>query len=168
MPSTSFIRHISHSPDELLDMVANVEDYPKFINLISALRITKKINDTDFEAEAIVAYKMIRESFKSLIHVDRENQFIRVTKAEKGGAVKVLENTWKFHSLSDGSTAVEFYVNVSLKAFPLNILIKDKMGKASDVIMNAFVARAAQVCKPVKSEGLDLAAEYAGLGLSSV
>lgn len=166
MPSTSFTRHICHDAHQLLDMVANVEDYPTFINLISALRITKKISETDFEAEAIVSYKMIRESFKSLVHVDREAKFIRVTKAEKGGAVKTLENTWRFHPLSDGSTAVEFYVDVSLKAFPLNMLIKDKMGKASDVIMNAFVARAAQVCRPVKSEGMDLAAEYKRLGLN--
>lgn len=165
MPSASFTRHIFHAPDDLLEMVANVEDYPSFINLISALRITKKISDTDFEAEAVVAYKMIRESFKSLIHIDREKKFIRVTKAEKGGAVKTLENTWRFHELSDGSTAVEFYVDVSLKAFPLNMLIRDKMDKASDVIMNAFVARAAQVCKPVKDEGLDLVAEYQRLGL---
>ena len=166
MPSANFTRHICHDADELLEMVANVEDYPTFINLISALRITKKIDNQNFEAEAVVAYKMIRESFKSLIHIDREKKFIGVTKAEKGGAVKTLENTWKFHPLSDGTTAVEFYVDVSLKAFPLNMLIRDKMDKASDVIMNAFVARAAQVCKPVKSEGLDLVAEYGRLGIS--
>ena len=146
-------------------MVADVENYPEFINLISALRITKKISDTDFEAEAIVSYKMLRESFRSLIHVDREDKFIRVTKATKGGAVKTLENTWKFHELSDGTTAVEFFVEVSLKAFPLNILIKEKMAKASDVIMGAFERRAAKVCKPVKSGKLDLSAEYARLGL---
>lgn len=166
MPTAKFTRHICHDADDLLEMVANVEDYPVFINLISALRITNKISDTDFEAEAVVAYKMIRESFKSLIHVDRDKKFIRVTKAEKGGAVKTLENTWKFHPLSDGSTAIEFYVDVTLKAFPLNMLIKDKMGKASDVIMNAFVARASQVCRPVKSDGMDLATEYKRLGLN--
>ena len=166
MPTANFTRHICHDADDLLEMVANVEDYPTFINLISALRITKTISDTDFEAEAIVSYKMIRESFKSLIHVDRDNKFIRVTKAEKGGAVKTLENTWKFHPLSDGSTAVEFFVDVGLKAFPLNMLIKDKMDRASNVIMNAFLARAAQICKPVKSEGLDLVAEYKRLGLN--
>ncbi len=166
MPSTSFTRHICHDPDELLEMVANVEDYPKFINLISALRITKQLSETDFEAEAVVAYKMIRERFKSLIHIDRENRFIRVTKAQKGGAVKTLENSWKFHALEDGSTLVEFYVEVSLKAFPLNILIREKMDRASEVIMNAFVARAARVCKPVKSEDIDLTAEAKRLGLT--
>ena len=165
MASASFTRHICHDADDLLEMVADVENYPVFINLISALRITKKIDEKNFEAEAVVAYKMIRESFKSLIHIDREKKFIRVSKAEKGGAVKTLENTWKFHPLEDGSTAVEFYVDVSLKAFPLNMLIRDKMDRASDVIMNAFVARAAQICKPVKSDDMDLAAEYQRLGI---
>lgn len=146
-------------------MVADVENYPQFINLISALRITKQISDTDFEAEAIISYKMLRENFRSLIHIDREKKFIRVTKAEKGGAVKTLDNTWKFHPLSDGSTAVEFYIDVSLKAFPLNILIKEKMAKASDVIMGAFEGRAKEVCRPIESDGLDLGAEYARLGL---
>ena len=163
MPSTAFTRHICHDADELLEMVADVENYPQFINLISALRITKKINDTDFEAEAIVSYKMLRESFRSRIHVDRENKFIRVTKPEKGGAVKTLENTWKFHRLSDGTTAVEFFVEVSLKAFPLNMIIQEKMGKASDVIMGAFERRAAKICKPIESKGLDVSAELAGL-----
>ena len=165
MPSTQFTRHICHDADELLEMVADVENYPQFITLISALRITKKISDTDFEAEAIVSYKMLRESFRSSIHVDREKKFIRVSKAEKGGAVKTLENTWYFHPLSDGSTAIEFYVDVSLKVFPLDILVREKMDKASDIIMGAFERRAGQVCKPITSDGLDLSAEYTRLGL---
>lgn len=146
-------------------MVADVENYPKFINLISALRITKHVSETDFEAEAIVAYKMLRETFKSKIHINRDEGIIRVSKAEAGGAVKTLKNSWKFYALSDGSTAVDFYVDVSLKAFPLNILIRDKMDRATDVIMSAFERRAKQVCKPVGLEGLDMTAEYKRLGL---
>jgi len=133
-------------------MVADVENYPVFINLISNLRITKKISDTDFEAEAIVAYKMFRETFRSLVHIDREKKYIHVSKAEKGGALKTLDNKWYFHELSDGSTAVDFHVEVSLKAFPLNILVSKKMGSASEVIMGAFERRAAQVCGVVGDE----------------
>ena len=108
---------------------------------------------------------MLRESFRSSIHVDREKKFIRVSKAEKGGAVKTLENTWYFHPLSDGSTAIEFYVDVSLKVFPLDILVREKMDKASDIIMGAFERRAGQVCRPIETGGVDLSAEYARLGL---
>ena len=39
------------------------------------------------------------------------------------------------------------------------------MDKASDIIMGAFERRAAQVCKPITSDGLDLSAEYTRLGL---
>jgi len=167
MPSTQFTKHIKHAPDELLAMVSNVEEYPKFINLISNLRVTKQISDTDFEAEAIVAYKAIRQTFKSLIHVDKEKGFIRVTKAEKGGAVKNLENRWTFHELSDGTTLVDFYVDVTLKAFPLNMLIRDKFQKASVDIMNSFEKRAGEVCSPVECSALlDLAKEKSRLGLS--
>ena len=153
MPSTHMTKRVRAAPDQVFDMVADVENYPKFINLITNLRITKKISETDFEAEAIVAYKMFRETFHSHIHIDREVGLIRVTKAEKGGAVKTLENKWRFHELSDGSTAVDFYVDVSLKAFPLNMIVREKMGRAAEVIMAAFERRAAQICDEVGNKG---------------
>jgi len=167
MPSAAFKKHIRHTPDELVALVSNVEEYPKFIDLISHLRVTKRIDERNFEAEAIVAYKAIRQTFKSLIHVDKDKRFIRVTKAEKGGAVKVLENRWTFYELSDGTTLVDFYVDVTLAAFPLNLLIRDKFQKASVDIMDSFETRAAEVCSPVKTDAaLDLAQEKSRLGLA--
>ena len=149
MPSTHLTKRVRAAPDQVFDMVADVENYPIFINLISNLRITKKISDTDFEAEAIVSYKMFRETFRSIVHIDRDKNFIQVSKAEKGGAVKTLDNKWYFHELSDGSTAVDFHIEVSLKAFPLNMIVREKMGRASEVIMDAFERRAMQVCAVV-------------------
>lgn len=167
MPSASFTKRIPHGANDLLDMVANVEEYPNFIDLISSLRITKQLSETDFEAEAVAAYKSIRQNFKSLVHVDRHKKVIRVTKAEKGGPVKNLENRWEFHELSDGTTLVDFYVDVTLKAFPLNLLIKDKFEKASKHIMNVFEERAAKVCDPVKADpNLNVKTEKSRLGLA--
>lgn len=166
MPSASFTQHIKHNADELLELVANVEEYPSFIDLISSLRITKQLNETDFEAEVVAAYKTIRQDFKSLVQVDREKKLIRVTKAEKGGPIKNLENRWAFHALPDGTTLVDFYVDVTLKAFPLNLLIKDKFERASQHIMKVFEMRAAEVCKPVKADPkLNLAEQKELLGL---
>jgi coenzyme Q-binding protein COQ10 len=67
MPRAHFMRRIRNRPQDLFDLVADVENYPAFINLISALRVTKKLSETEFEAEAIVAYKMISETFRSHI-----------------------------------------------------------------------------------------------------
>lgn len=161
VPSKKMNIRVRATPDQLFEMVSDVEKYPEFINLIPELRITKKISDTDFEAEAIVAYKMFRETFRSHIHIDREKSFIRVTKAQKGGALKTLENRWNFRELSDGTTLVDFYVDVSLKVFPLNMIVKDKMGRASELIMDAFVRRAKQLYGVIgdKSTTLEMRAE---------
>lgn len=165
MPKTHLVRRIQCDSHALFDLVADVENYPKFIKLISALRITKKLSETEFEAEAIVAYKMISETFRSHVKIDQEALKISVTKAEKGGAVKSLVNRWAFYPLKDGSSLVDVVVDVRLKAMPLEFLLRDKFDKASTDIINAFEARARQQLPKVGEKDYDYANELVALGL---
>ena len=167
MPATRIIRRIRHNADELFDLVANVETYPEFIDLISALRITKKRSETEFDAEAIVAYKMIRESFRSNVSIDRDAMEISVKKAEKSGAVKDLQNIWKFYPIEDGSTIVDVTVDVRLKALPLEFLLREKFEKAASHIMNLFETRAGKTLKHIGDKAYDAKGELARLGLNS-
>ncbi len=167
MPRAHFMRRIRNRPQDLFDLVADVENYPAFINLISALRVTKKLSETEFEAEAIVAYKMISETFRSHIIADREDLRISVKKAEKGGAVKSLLNSWKFYPLDDGSTLVDVVVDVRLKAMPLEFLLRDKFAKASIHIVSVFEKRASQDFSVVGDAEYDCAREIEALGLDA-
>jgi len=167
MPSTRIVRRIRHDADALFTLVADVENYPEFIDLISALRITKKLSDTEFEAEAIVAYKMIRESFKSHVIIDPDAMKISVKKAEKGGAVKSLLNEWKFHAIEDGSTIVDVVVDVRLKAMPLEFLLREKFAKAAVHIMNLFETRAGKTLPHIGEKVYDSGPELKRLGLKS-
>lgn len=165
MPSAHFMRRIRNRPEDLFDLVSDVENYPEFINLISALRVTKKISETEFEAEAIVAYKMISETFRSHVMADREALKISVRKAEKGGAVKSLLNSWTFYPLKDGSTLVDVVVEVRLKAMPLEFLLRDKFSKASVHIVSVFEKRAQQNYEIIGDAHYDCANEIGNLGL---
>lgn len=165
MPQAHLIRRIRNAPGDLFDLVSDVENYPEFINLISALRITKKLSDTEFEAEAVVAYKMISETFRSHIIADPEALKIEVKKAEKGGAVKSLLNSWHFYPLKDGSTLVDVVVDVRLKAMPLEFLLRDKFEKASVHVVNVFETRARQNYPRVGNINYDLKSEMKTLGL---
>lgn len=172
MPSKRMHMRIRHTPDNLLELVSNVEDYPRFVNLISSLRIKseEKLSEhkTRFEADANVSYKMLNESFRSVVETDTEAKTISVEKSEHGGPLRSLLNSWKFHELSDGSTLVDFLVEVKLKAFPLEMLLASKFDAASEQIMDAFKRRADQLYENVGKEALDLEAEYAALGLQRV
>jgi len=165
MPKAHLVRRIRNAPEDLFELVSDVENYPDFINLISALRITKQISDTEFEAEAVVSYKMISETFRSHITMDRHALTIEVKKAEKGGAVKSLVNSWKFYPLKDGSTLVDVVVEVRLKARPLEFLLRDKFEKASSHIVNLFETRASQNYPRIGEKDYDWKPEMKSLGL---
>jgi coenzyme Q-binding protein COQ10 len=163
------LRRVRHTPEDVITLVSDVEKYPEFINLLSAIRVTNResVSDTHerFSAEASVAYKFIRENFQSVVNVHHDSQMIKVTKANKSGAVKSLKNDWVFHELSDGSTLVDFFVEVKLKAFPLEMVLREKFDKAGRHIMNLFETRAGQIFDIVGDVDLDLDKERLRLGI---
>ena len=112
-----------------------------------------------------MTYKMISESFRSLIMTDADALKIEVKKAEKGGAVKMLLNRWQFYALEDGSTLVDVIVDVRLKARTLEFLLRDKFKKASVEIVSAFERRAAQILPVVGEVNYDFTDEANAFGL---
>lgn len=169
MPEVRLVRHVQHTPEDLLELVSDVEDYPTFINLISALRVTSRETISDaherFHAEATVAYKFVRENFACVVDLDKAANSISVKKADRSGAVKSLKNSWKFHELSDGSTIVDFFVEVKLKAFPLEIMLRDKFDEAGQKIMAVFLKRAKQRFKLINTPDMMVETEMRDLGL---
>ena len=169
MPSARYAKRILHSPDDLLEMVADVEKYPEFVDLIAAMRVVSREDrsptHTHFEAEALVAYKAINEQFASEVDVYRDRHKIVVTKSERGGALKSLLNEWTFHPLPDGSTLVDFFVEVRLKAFFLEGLLKTKFADAATDVMEKFEARAGTLFDTVGEADYDAGADIARLGL---
>ena len=153
-------KRLFHSPEDLLDMVIDVENYPKFINFISSVRILKRvIPSPSIEAltvDVAVQYKFVSETFRSIATADRENLCITIKKSGHGGAVRSLTNTWVFHELSDGSTQLDFTLDVALKAAPLQFLMRGKIDGAAQSIMNSFERRAKIVCEPVGDKTVDL------------
>lgn len=170
MPKTRLLRHVPHAPSDLLDFVSNIEGYPVFINLVSDVRRIGKPeivgSKESFEAEMLVKYKFIRENVRCRVDIDHEAKTIRAQKSGRGGPVKVLDNQWVFHELSNGQTLVDFFVDVSLKAFPLNSLLATKFDDAAEHIMKLFMLKAAQTCPKVKARRIDLEDEKKRLGLN--
>lgn len=166
MPATNFLERVPHAPDCVMDLVTNVERYPDFIPAMSALRKTRDLPD-GFEAEALINYKGIAEAFASRVTIDRDQRIVTAKKTQRGGPVKTLDNRWQFHELSDGTTLVDFYVEVRL-VFPLEGLLRQKFDKAKVVIRDVFFEQAREHCALVEEKtSIDLQAEAAKLGLSS-
>lgn len=141
--------HMPYGADELHSMAWDAEKYPLFINLISKVRVRER-TETAMLADVLVRYKFLRETFATKVSRDRETKEIQV--ALTRGPLRRLENNWKFHPLSDGTTLVEFFVGYEFSIPMLGRLFETKKGKAEQLIINAFSNRAKQVCTEIKPD----------------
>ncbi|MBL4616440.1 MAG: type II toxin-antitoxin system RatA family toxin [Robiginitomaculum sp.] len=146
-------RHMPFTPEQLHQLAWDVEDYPVFINFISALRVISS-NDTKMRAEVRIKYKMLRESF--ITDVLRNEKTLEISVVLVKGPFRKLENHWRFHQLSDGSTLVEFWVDFTFSLPLMANFFAAKQIRAEQSILEAFERRAKQLfASPTIDSNLD-------------
>ena len=75
MPSFSTNRRVRHAASDMFDLVADVEKYPQFVPLCSALVVRSRTDKgegvTAIVADMTDAYKLIREPFRRRVTLDK-------------------------------------------------------------------------------------------------
>lgn len=138
MPTHAEKRHLPYTPEQLFNLVADVEKYPEFLPWCLACRITKQKEDTVY-ADLIIGYKMVREKFGSKVVLDRPD-LIRVEYLS--GPMKYLSNRWRFIREEDGSCTIDFYVDFEFKNMILQKLMGVFFNEAVRRMVQAFEKRA--------------------------
>ena len=105
MPSFATQRRVRFTPRQMFDVVADVEQYPKFLPMCDSLVIRSRQNTPDghsiLTATMGVGYKAIRETFTTRVTLAPQEPRILVEYLD--GPFKRLENRWRF--LPDGQDA---------------------------------------------------------------
>jgi len=124
-----------HAPDDLFGLVVDVRRYPDFISQITAMRVLKEA-DGDLTAEARVRYKFVSERFVTRVQHDAGQRHIDVSFV--AGPFRELENRWRFHPLSDGSTLVDFYIRAEFRNAILQMLLETQKDRAARILVGKF------------------------------
>ena len=111
MPTHAEQRVVPYRPDQMFDLVADVDRYPEFLPWCVGSRIRERTDDVIL-ADLIIGYKMIRERFTSRVETQRSENRIGVSYAD--GPFRYLNNTWEFKPHEDGCL-VDFYVDFEFK-----------------------------------------------------
>jgi coenzyme Q-binding protein COQ10 len=147
MPSFHTTRRVRHSASEMFDLVADVENYPKFVPLCESLvvRVRRALDDGRevMVADMTVAYTLVRETFTSKVTLDRAKNEILVEYLD--GPFKHLENRWTFRPVDDTHSDVGFWISYEFKSRTLGALMGAMFDKAFRKFSEAFEARADQV-----------------------
>lgn len=136
-------------PDQMFDLVAGVEDYPRFIPWIEALRVRSRKGTQDegmLTADMVVGYKMFRESFRSEVSLDRANNTIDVRYVQ--GPLKTLTNNWRFEPHEAGCM-IDFCIDFEFKNFLMQTLANQLIDKAFKRLSGAFIDEAHRRYTPI-------------------
>src|SRR5215831_6673006 len=92
-------RLLGYRPEQMFDLVADVERYPEFLPWCIGARIReRKLNL--LVADLIIGFRMIRERFTSRVVLDRPRLAIEVAYAD--GPFKHMSNRWLFEATPEG------------------------------------------------------------------
>ena len=146
MPQFSTKRCVRHAATDMFNLVSDVEKYPKFVPLCSALTVksrAEKDGRTILVADMTVAYKIIRETFTSRVTLDRQS--LKILVEYLNGPFKRMQNRWTFYPVETKVCDVEFFIDYEFRSRTLAVLMGAMFDAAFRRFAGAFEQRADEI-----------------------
>jgi coenzyme Q-binding protein COQ10 len=146
MPMHAEKRVLPYTPEQLYDLVRDVESYPEFLPWCQALRVRKRQPEGGGElviADMVIGFKIFRERFTSRVLAvpASPGAAARIDVTYTEGPFKFLNNHWVFEP-TDGGTEIDFFVDFEFSSRILEKAIGLVFNEAVQKMVNAFEGRA--------------------------
>lgn len=125
------------TPEQLFNLVADVQHYPQFLPWCRAVRIYNQ-TDHEFTADMLVGFRAVKESYTTLVKLD---PYHSVSTHLVKGPFHHLESKWLFKPAPEG-TEVHFHITFTFRYKWLSKLIGSLFDEAFLKILDAFERRA--------------------------
>ena len=144
MPQFSTKRRVPHAATDMFDLVADVEKYPQFVPLCSAMKVksrTEKDGVTVLVADMTVAYKIIRETFTSRVRSARAADFCRISQR----TVQAHAEPLAFCAGREDACEIEFFIDYEFRSRALAAVMGAVFDAAFRKFAVAFERRADEI-----------------------
>ena len=147
MPKASVKRLIECNKEQLVDLVLDIESYPKFIPYCLGAKVYEKKEESNLIsiiADLTIGKGPFKETYKSYVKFNKSTYTIHVTNIE--GPLKYLDNKWFF--LEKGSsTEISFDIDFEIENKFLNIVMSKSFQYGLNKIADSFQSRANDLLK---------------------
>ncbi len=133
---------LPYRPEDLFDLVSDVDRYPDFIHWIQSLRLLADHEDENemiCRAEATVGFKGFKETFITDVVARKKALTIDVRLVR--GPFRKLANAWRFAAIPEGAR-VAFEIEFEFRNFLLQALADANKGFAIRKLIDAFLEEA--------------------------
>ena len=147
MPKASVKRLIECNKEQLVDLVLDIESYPKFIPYCLGAKIYEKKEENNLIliiADLTIGKGPFKATYKSDVRFNKDTYTILVTNIE--GPLKHLDNKWALLE-KDNSTEISFDIDFEIENKFLNIVMDKSFQYGLNKIADSFQKRANDLFK---------------------
>lgn len=152
MPTFKTVKRVAFTPQQMFDLVADIERYPEFVPYCDRLEVRSRE-----EREGImvivatmgVAYASFSEKFTTQVSLDRSGHSILVEYLD--GPFSHLENRWNFVPAPAGCD-VDFYITYEFRSRLLGAILGSVFSKAFQRFITVFEERARLIYGPIHGQ----------------
>jgi ribosome-associated toxin RatA of RatAB toxin-antitoxin module len=129
---------LGYSVEQMFDLVAKVEDYPKFLPWCSGVNIVERADDK-LVANLQINFHGVKQSFTTSNHNQRPTQ-MKMHLVD--GPFKMLEGTWTFKALRADACKIEFDMHYEFSNIILEQIVGPVFGMIANSMVDSFCKRA--------------------------
>lgn len=132
---------LSYSAEQMFDLVAKVEDYPKFLPWCGGVDVRER-GENSVVASLAIHYHGIHQSFTTS-NVNAPPNCIKMKLVD--GPFKTLDGTWTFKPLREDACKVELDLHYEFSSRILEQVIGPVFGMIANSMVDSFCKRAETV-----------------------
>jgi len=136
-------RIVPHTPDQMFNLVGDVEHYPDFVPWVSGMRTWNKAMAEDgsnlLDAEASVRFAVLTERFSTRVRCDPAERVVNVSLIS--GPFRHLVNEWRFADHPEGCQ-IDFFIEFEFRSRFLEALLDANFERAVNKLIGCFEKQA--------------------------
>ena len=132
---------LGYSAEQMFDLVAKVEDYPKFLPWCNGVKVMERTED-NLTASLQINFHGVKQSFTTANHNQRPTQ-MKMHLVD--GPFKMLEAVWSFKSLRADACKIDFDMQYEFSSVLLEQIVGPVFGMIANTMVDSFCKRAEQV-----------------------
>jgi coenzyme Q-binding protein COQ10 len=141
MPAYFAEAELPYSPQQVFDLVADIESYPKFLHHVAAARIRRRKGDTLW-VDQVVRFGVLRLKFSTLAVLERSSGIHVVCDDSVFGK---FDERWSFTENAAGGVRLGCHATYELRSGLVRLVLGGALHDVLDATVKAFEARARQL-----------------------
>jgi ribosome-associated toxin RatA of RatAB toxin-antitoxin module len=129
---------VTFSPEQMFDLVIDVERYPQFLPWVSGAQLHEK-SERELLASMEMQRSGVRERFSTRNTFERPS-FMTLEMVE--GPFRVLEGRWSFAPIGTAGTRVELEMRFEFANPVISMLFGKAFEQSCNTLIDAFITRA--------------------------